>query len=225
MRLSDALKQSVDGHHPNTGFTHFWQRQFRQRAATHEEGRKAQSALQNDDQRGNLTNLKQRLLQQIEHQDVPQNEVAEILNALHHSYLKRFAQPAIEPLALIDALIALPERNDFLLRDLAVRLKPWRTELPTFETPPTLGPDAIETGVAPAVEENAIVYESTLNTATLNQAVGDERDAAVVVAPRTVVPHRYDERRFGSQQALLELLRRQGESGKSAMALIEIILA
>jgi hypothetical protein len=39
------------------------------------------------------------------------------------------------------------------------------------------------------------------------------------------MPHGYDERRFGSQQALLELLQRQRDSGKSAMSLIEIILS
>ena len=226
MRLTDALKQAVDGSRPSSGFTGFWQRQFRQEQLAQDAKLKAQPVVDAADARGGMADLKLQLLQQMERADVPQSELAETLQALHRSYLQRFAQPAIEPLSLIDALIALPERNDLLLRDLAARLKPWRTDLPTdlspFETPPLL--TAIEP--LPILEKREPAPLASVEAPALEvvaaPAVEASPEAAVPV--ERILPHRYDERRFGSQQALLELLRRQSDGSKSAMALIEIIL-
>ncbi len=215
MRLADALKHAVDGHHPETGFTGFWQRQFRQRQEAVVAERQAQPPVEAAEQRGGLTHLQLQLLQQIESEDVSHAAVAETLDALNRSYLKRFAQSAVEPLALIDALIALPERNDHLLRDLAARLKPWRVELSTFEaTLPTLG----------SVE---FVEAAPIAGSELAETIVDhvDIDTAVLAPQRTTLPHGYNERRFGSQQALLELLKSQRDSGQSVMALIEILQA
>jgi hypothetical protein len=86
-----------------------------------------------------------------------------------------------------------------------------------------------EQGLNSAVTDSANTPMATTEPASaplpsLNNASGLATTGETPVAPRQLVPHRYDERRFGSQQALLELLQRQRESGKSAMSLIEIIL-
>jgi MinD-like ATPase involved in chromosome partitioning or flagellar assembly len=262
MRLTDAIKQAVDGQHPTIGFTGFWQRQFRQRQTADNAGRTAPPVAdklgeQNKPDQiepATLIELQQQLLQQIQNRQVPQAELTATLELLNRGYMKRFAQLPIEPLAAIEALIALPERNDHLLRELATRLKPWRNDMQNLDVP--------------LVDELPASHESeppVLHAATPNNAIDgdhnsrlDNTDAAIndadivasnsgdaanniatttdevvtatvveapaAVASRTPMPHRYDERRFGSQQALLELLQRQRESGKSAMALIEIML-
>ncbi|HSB96869.1 MAG TPA: MinD/ParA family protein, partial [Spongiibacteraceae bacterium] len=238
MRLTDALKHAVDGNYPSSGFAGFWQRQFRQEQLAQDAKLKAQPVVDAADARGGMADLKlqfadlkSQLLQQMERADVPQSELAETVQALHRSYLQRFAQPAIEPLTLIDALIALPERNDLLLRDLAAQLKPWRTELPhdlphdlsQFETPPLL--TAVEPLPVVVNLESVPLSNVEIPALEIGAAPSIESSPETAVPVERVLPHRYDERRFGSQQALLELLRRQSDGSKSAMALIEIILS
>jgi flagellar biosynthesis protein FlhG len=229
MRLADALKQAVDGPHPGTGFASFWQRQFRQRQQADAVERKAQPAAASADLRGDMSQLKQLLLQQMERPDVSQTALAELLEALNQGYFKRFAQSAIDPLTLIDALIALPERNDHLLRDLAARLKPWRSELPTFEAlvpettelaaalePELALPPVLTALVEPAEEPGAA------HSALMHSGIANPRERAVTTA-RALPAHRYNEQRFGSQQTLLELLQQQRAGGESVMAIIEIM--
>jgi hypothetical protein len=232
MRLSDALKQAVDGHHPSSGFTGFWQRQFRQRQLADNAERKAQPAVDGDDQHANqrdgLAELKLHLLRQMESPDAPQAELAATLAVLNRSYLKRFGESIVEPLTLIDALIAMPERNDHLLRDLAARLKPWRGDLQNLEALPSAASfESERTGdKSELAAQPIVIVDDTVadNTVVADDSSADNVVIAVSPTARILSPHRYDERRFGSQQALLELLQRQRESGKSAMALIEVIL-
>jgi flagellar biosynthesis protein FlhG len=235
MRLTDALKQAVDGDRPSMGFTGFWQRQFRQGQQAQETKNKAAPPTANTTEERSIADLKSRLLQHMQRQNASQAELAEALEELNRTYLQRFAQPALEPLALIEALIALPERNDLLLRDLAARLKPWRNDLPTFEIPPPMLtaveplPTDCETPASqsiPVAEDKPPAMDVMENAAaSITPAIPSTMDAAPQVAARILPPHSYDERRFGSQQALLELLQRQSDGSKSAMALIEIILS
>ena len=238
MRLTDALRQAVDNHQPTTGFTGFWQRQFRQQQERQQQERQQQERQQQDsgqretkqsDAASNTRHptaaatppaaeeLARDLLQRIEDPALARDSATRIIESLHEVYLKRFAESAIAPLALLDTLLALPERNDNLLRALATRLQPWGAQ------PPPLLTQVEEAEPAPAtlpVASNPEVDEvAEIPLATVAAADSDPDPA-----PRHFAPHRYDERRFGSQQALLELLQRQRDSGKSAMSLIEIIL-
>jgi MinD-like ATPase involved in chromosome partitioning or flagellar assembly len=276
MRLTDALRQAVDGHHPTTGFTGFWQRQFRQEQENRQ--REAQQQTQpppqkheaaqrgGDGQRPQVVaaptaiapppsvgDLARDLQHRIADPEVTQDAARLIVEDLHQSYMNRFTETAIAPLALLDALLALPERNDDLLRTLAARLQPWRAEPPPLLTQ-VEAPDGEQrndgshgnglssagTGGdnphAEAKKETKSVDAKRAETNGIDNSAAEPPVAAnesaanglvasdEVVAQRRPVPHGYDERRFGSQQALLELLQRQRDSGKSAMSLIEIIL-
>jgi MinD-like ATPase involved in chromosome partitioning or flagellar assembly len=250
MRLTDALRQAVDSHQPTTGFTGFWQRQFRQKQESQEQEsrqreaesrqREAQQASQKNAaaQRPHVAavvaappasadDLARDLLQRIADPTLSQDVAARIVEELHQGYMQRFAEPAIAPQAVLDTLLALPERNDDLLRTLAARLQPWRAEPPPLLTQVEL-PNAVpgngepDRGEASGIGANAIETSgSGVGSVEMN---GVDIESGATVAPRRSVPHAYDESRFGSQQALLELLQRQRDSGKSAMSLIEIIL-
>lgn len=233
MRLTDALKQAVDNDRPTTGFTGFWQRQFRQshEARQNNEARQpearqpaAKPAVAERPQPALAAATKRvqpvadaaapavaivapappdgaalalELQRRIDAGEIAREAAARIVADLAHAYQKRFGEPAIALSETIDALLAAPERNDAMLREVAARLQPWLPEPP----PPT--PEL----AAPASPPVAIAAPP------------------LSVASRPLPTHRFDERRFGSQQALLELLQRQRDSGKSAMALIEIMLS
>lgn len=264
MRLTDALRQAVDGEQPTTGFTGFWQRQFRQEQENRQreaesqqrESQKHETAQRaaGDGQRPQVAappptvdDLARDLPRRIADPGVSQDSARQLVENLHQAYMKRFAETAIAPLGLLDALLGLPERNDDLLRTLAVRLQPWRAEPPPLltqvEVADAASPDGElhDPGLGSAVTDSdntSIAATDTpsasaplppsplLDNAADNVAAagGLELNGETMLMPRQLAPHRYDERRFGSQQALLELLQRQRESGKSAMSLIEIIL-
>lgn len=232
MRLTDALRQAVDSHHPTTGFTGFWQHQFRQgqearqQQAKDKEG-KSQAGVDDDGaaeqhraEPRSIADLTADLLQQIASPEVSQGAAAQIVDQLHHGYLQRFSVAAIAPLALLEALMAVPERNDNLLRELAAKLKPWRAEPPLLLTNVEQTGEPIVPTAAGPIDQPAAMIAAPATESQLADFVGNELAAPT----EPLSPHRYDERRFGSQQTLLELLQRQRDSGKSAMSLIEIIL-
>jgi MinD-like ATPase involved in chromosome partitioning or flagellar assembly len=197
IRLADSLRQAVDANPPGVGFTLFWQRQFRQRQSANDTARKS-SVRGSGDERAYLSELKSRLLTLIAKADGPSANLSATLDELQTAYSKRFGGSAINPQAMIDDLIAGSERNDLLLRQLAERLAPW------------------------CARSEPIVAELELNAAP--------PPTAAVVTPsshsrRAAPVHHYDERRFGSQQSLLDLLQRQSEAGQTALELIEILRA
>lgn len=205
IRLADALQQSLEGFRPGLGFAGFWQRQYRQRHSAGESKRPAQQAGESEaDERGYFSELKARLLVLLERQDAPREELHQLLDEAMHVYQRRFGQPAMDMLAVIDNLAKAPERNDQLLRELAERLRPW------------LAQDTVETEVV----AGQVVEPQSGSAANLFIT---PKSTAIAMTPAAVRTHRYDERRFGSQQALLEFLQKQNQSGKSALELIDIL--
>lgn len=189
MRLAEALEQSLAEQAPGVGFSGFWLRQFRERRTQSAPVRPKPLAPAGAgaDAAAYLSELKPRL-QLAMAQDDGRQRVGRLLQELHTIYMQRFQQSALDPLALVDALAAAPQRDDELLRRLAERLEPWRTQA------------AAELLPAPRGE-----------AATVEPAV-----------PLPRLAHGYDEQRYGPQQSLLELLRRQNGQ-RSALELIDLI--
>ncbi|MDB6060642.1 MAG: cobyrinic acid ac-diamide synthase [Verrucomicrobiaceae bacterium] len=196
IRLADALKQAVEADPVGTGFTLFWQRQFRRSQSAPENSSKPITRAAGDE-RAYLSELKSRLLTLVAKADTPSPDLAATLDEIQRAYAKRFGGSAINPQSMIDELIAEPERNELTLRQLAERLAPWS---PAAEQSVQLEPTVVMAEHAPA--ENAPL---------------------VSVTARIAPVHCYDEHRFGSQQMLLDLLQRQSGSGKTALELIEIL--
>jgi MinD-like ATPase involved in chromosome partitioning or flagellar assembly len=199
MRLANTLRQAVEVDPPGPSFSLFWQRQFRQRQPVGDAMRKASSRTAGDE-RAYLSELKARLLTQIAKVDASSESLGATLEELRHAYAKRFGTSGINPQMIIDDLIADPDRNDLILRQLAERLAPWRASS-------ELGAEAVCEPVAP--ELYPVAPSPTVST--------------VPAPPCSAAVHGYDERRFGSQQALRELLQRKGEAGQTALELIEIL--
>jgi MinD-like ATPase involved in chromosome partitioning or flagellar assembly len=249
MRLTDALRQAVDNQQPTTGFTGFWQRQFRREQERQGQARQEQEGHQRAAEKGRrrettlaaaaaqfappagADELARDLLQRIADPALSQDQAASIIEKLHQGFLQRFAEPAVEPLALLDTLLALPERNDDLLRTLAARLQPWRADPPPLLTHVEPARDVARDVLQNDVAHDGAAGHSEWDRNGVDRAapqsiplVVEAQGGSKAVSPQPM-PHGYDERRFGSQQALLELLQRQRDSGKSAMSLIEIILS
>ncbi len=206
IRLADALKKSVEAQPAGMGFSLFWQRQFRQQHNGARERRPAVAAAIAGNERAYLGELKSRLLTLIAKADAPRAELEQLLAEVARAYSDRFGTPAMDIQAAVETLLSAPQRNDDTLRRLAEKLRPWQGE-----------------EAAPAGSEQAagafIAADATAAARTLMPVKKAEP------LPRPFAIHHYDERRFGNQTMLLELLQRQSESGKSALELIKILVS
>ena len=209
IRLADALKKSAEAQPVGMGFSLFWQRQFRQQYTGAQERRPAIAAALAGNERAYLGELKSRLLTLIAKTDAPYAELAQLLAEVGCAYSDRFGAPAVDVLAMVDALLSAPQRNDEMLRQLAAKLRPWQSES------------------APIGSEQAAGAFIASDTAAAVPASAGVSISVEKVEPRprtrTFAIHHYDERRFGNQAMLLELLQRQSETGKSALELIKIL--
>ncbi|MET0379747.1 MAG: MinD/ParA family protein [Spongiibacteraceae bacterium] len=209
VRLADALQESFDQQtdQPAIGFVEFWQRQFRAQAeggSANNEGVKkprpqaAQAAAPAPGASLDhyVDELKARLLLLLANADTPRDSLADLLTAVNAAFQQRFHTPAINVWDTLQGLIAQADRDDRQLRELADRLQPWATEVPVVPAAPPEAPPLLVAEEAPL------------------------RPQPAPVVPRI---HGYNENRFGSQPALLELLRRQADSGKTALELIDIL--
>lgn len=208
IRLAEAVEQAVADDRPALAFSGYWHRQFRQqqRAPVAPVVRPEPAAAEPvADQRAYLAELQARLVLLLENPDAPRAELAQLLEVATEHYHRRFGEPPVDLAAWLDRLATAPERDDELLRRLADRLRAWWTE-PVILTAPAPAP-------APAPEpepETPPVAESVAAAASPGPA-----------APTAPAMHHYDQRRFGSQQALLDWLHGQANSGRLARELIE----
>ena len=195
LRLAEALQQSLREQPPKSGFSAYWLRRFRQQQRVPAVRAAAVTATVDS---AYLSELRSRLQLLLEQQG-GQSQLQRLLRELHGDYLQRFGQPAFDPMALIEALTEMPERNDALLRQLAERLQPWHREAQSDAS--------VEPPPAPSISPAAALLPLSTPAST-----------------STTVPlqHSFDERRFGSQQVLLELLRRR-DGERSVLELIDLL--
>jgi flagellar biosynthesis protein FlhG len=208
IRLAAALKKSVEAQPVGIGFSLFWQRQFRQQQfrEQHAGGRSHQpgTAARIGNERAYINELKARLLTLIAKSDAPCDELAQLLAEVSCAYSDRFGTPAVDVSMAIDALLSTPQRSDETLRQLAAKLRPWQSESESAGSEHTAGVFIADDPIVPA--------KAPTNMETEPRS-------------RSFAIHHYDERRFGTQTMLLELLKRQSDSGKSALELIKILVS
>jgi len=171
------------------------------------ERRPAIAAAISGNERAYLGELKARLLTLIAKADAPRDELAQLLAEVACAYSDRFGAPAVDVLATVDAMVSAPQRNDEMLRQLAAKLRPWQG-------------DSAPTGSAHTA--GTFIATDTAAAASARASMSVEKTEP---QPRSFAVHHYDERRFGNQAMLLELLQRQSESGKSALELIKILVS
>ncbi|HET8710960.1 MAG TPA: MinD/ParA family protein [Spongiibacteraceae bacterium] len=205
IRLADALKKSVDAQPGSMGFSLFWQRQFRQQNTRE---RKPAAVVAAGNERAYIGELKSRLLTLIAKDEAPRDDIAHLLAEVARAYSDRFGSPAVDVLTTVDALLSAPQRNEELLGALASKLQPWFAEQ-----------QPASTGSVQSVDN--FVAEPAVVVATKPPITPQKP----VTRPRAHTIHHYDERRFGNQTMLLELLQRQSQSGKTALELINILVS
>jgi len=224
IRLADAIQQVFDepASQPQTSFTDFWHRQFREQVnrptadATPRRDPRARAETGEAGLDDYLAELKARLLVLMEKPDARPEPIAELLESVTSGFQQRFnislakasaveapatevppveTQP-VDVIAAVEATLASADRDDRRLRQLADRLQPWAT----------VASEPVHVPAGSAINE-----------------VKAEIKVVLRPPPRVARVHHYNDQQFGSQSALLELLRRQAESGKSALELIEIL--
>lgn len=216
IRLADALRKSVDAQPSGMGFSLFWQRQFRQQNPATRERRPIANEISGNE-RAYIGELKSRLLTLIAKADAPRNELSSLLTEVVRAYGDRFGAPIIDVATVIDTLISSPERNDETLRELAAKLQPWQQEQ-SVEEPLQIASTFIEEkATLPVAAETVSLPSVTVEEPTTVEEPAQPQQRAHAI-------HHYDERRFGNQTMLLELLQRQSESGKTALELIKILV-
>ena len=216
IRLADAVQQVFDepGLPPQTSFTDYWHRQFRDQGSN---GKTGDSPSPHNPRAGGevglgdyLAELKARLLVLMEKPDAQPEPLAELLESLTSVFQQRFKVPPVDSIATIEAALDSADRDDRRLRELADRLQPWATVAKPAPMP--INSTSVQAPGVMDINEDPLLDE-----------------VAIAATPRAPQPprlsraHHYNEQQFGSQPALLELLRRQAESGKSALELIEIL--
>lgn len=226
MRLADALKQSVPAQPAGIGFSLFWQRQFRQHPGGTRHERPAATMIAGNE-RAYVGELKARLLTLIAKTDAPREQLAQLLAEVACAYGDRFGAPAIDVLTSIDALVSAPQRDDELLRRLAEKLRPWQRDEPAVAEQVTTEQAVVaqKVVVQKVVEPTAAMPVVPVSSSAAYTAEQIPAVAPTVKRPRPFAIHRYDERRFGNQDMLLELLQRQSDSGKSALELIKLLVS
>ncbi len=232
LRLAEALEQSLRDEPARSGFSAYWLRRFRERQVPAQPPVAAAVAGSSADA-AYLGELKSRLQLLLERDD-GQQRVGRLLRELHNSYLQRYQQPAIDLLPLVEALARTPERNDRLLRQLAERLKPWRRDVVAEAQPSLLEtqslllqPQSSLPQAQPASKEapTPVIEVQRIALAPPGSALTETRSASSPLPGASGAigaAHGFDERRFGSQQTLLDLLQRKGEA-RTVLELIDLL--
>lgn len=212
-----------------SSFSAFWHHHYKQQAAGSDAG--AQNPVVNADIRlssasnrdsDNLSELRSRLLLSIEQGSSDRESQEKILQEGFEAFTLRYDQMPLDILSMIERLVLSPERDDQLLHQIAERVKAWSGL----------------TTAAQIVDVSEPARQSDKPVAALNrqaQSVSVNPDYVAPHSPeellarrherdRDVRSHQYDSRRFGSQENLLDILQRQGSSGRPLAELLEALL-
>jgi MinD-like ATPase involved in chromosome partitioning or flagellar assembly len=230
IRLADAVQQCFEqqGDKPVVSFADFWQRQFRDQAEretadqaglnrtrSQKRPRQAPDATPGANLDNYIGELKARLLLLLENPDTPREPLADLLTNVSATFQQRFNSPVIDVWDSVQGMIANADRDNGQLRELADRLQPWASEQPMVAPEPAVSVD-ISNESEPGEKPPLLMMDVDVAQMPLQKA-------APKPEPIMQPVHRYNENRFGSQPALLELLRRQADSGKTALELIDIL--
>ncbi|MDY0007178.1 MAG: MinD/ParA family protein [Spongiibacteraceae bacterium] len=183
LRLADNLQLVLRDRPPGPAFSAYWQRRFRQRAempADAGTGAVASAPRRAQSDRTYLGELRARLQLLMEQRRIDAETAADTLQALFETYRQQYGGSPLDILALINELVQCEDRDDQLLRAIHDKVEAWGAK------PPPALPSA------PAEPPPA-------SLPVASAAPPANRGAARA--------HGFDERRFGSQQALVALLR------------------
>lgn len=242
IKLANSLDNAVGSEPVKSSFSSYWHRQFReQRQQQQDDKAPVVQAVPEPDSTHTpdtdyLSELRARILLLIEQGQASEQLIEETLQESLDVFIQRFEHSPINPLHLLDKLVQSPERNDQTLRDMADRLKPWigygSSQMAVADVLDDSLPDDTPTvdELIDSIEpENSVSVEdapkediagendqsslpehppATPSDFTAAKASPSPTDAQSVAK----LLHHYDTSRFGSQDHLLDLLRRRNAS-------------
>lgn len=233
IKLASALEAAIEDDEPTTTFSDYWQRQFRQRrnqqGAASEQVVKAapEPAPERNRDTDYLAELRSRLLLLIEQGHTEPAQVAGMLQEAVETFDKRYEYSPLDILKLVEVLVQSPDRDDQLMRGIAELVKPWGSYTSVLPLDEIADP---EVNIIPTdsslespepFDEVGDVQLADDNPQPRSEAEADQNSAqsrrehyavarAATIASECV--HHYDARKFGSQENLLDLLRRSSTS-------------
>lgn len=244
VKLADSLEAAANPDEDESSFSEYWQQQFRQRRDHPGEAVSApvQPAPEPEPTQTRDSDyqaeLRSRVLLLIEQGNSEPPQIAALLQEAVETFIKRYEYSPLDILGQVEALVQSPDRDDQLMRGIADLVKPWVG----FSPPPPVGdisdPDINLVAEDPDGERFTEVGEVQIyDHSSADPGPGAQQDSEgepsgdsridklrdQYTAARTAALlaseclHHYDARRFGSQENLLDLLKRS-ESGEQTLA-------
>jgi MinD-like ATPase involved in chromosome partitioning or flagellar assembly len=194
-----------------------------------------------------LSELRSRTLLLIEQGNAAPELISTLLQESVSAYIERHHESPIDVVETIEQLLSSPGRDDGLMREIANRVRPWvdlTSSPPTDELSGHVPVQQIGTGGRQELVENSQSLTATHVTPSLTDAEVpvlvtevevtepvDEDDngshenvnIAGVKASFLARTHVYDTSRFGSQDHLLDLLRRSEGKSQSVQDLLDAL--
>ncbi len=233
IKLAESVESFSSQSEAPKSFSAYWHREFREQRIQHEaSGQNAIRVVPELDSEVNrdsdyLSELRARVLLLIEQGHVDEQLISSMLQESVDTFQSRFDKSPVNILSLVDQLLDTQDRDDKLLRKIAERVEPWRSEkifLPTEELHLPPNELSLKTKKAPTdnVTPESVVddieacsgFEEIIDArqvhekSELSLAVDDNNHKQ---ADESSVIHHYDVQRFGSQEHLLDLLQRRGD--------------
>jgi MinD-like ATPase involved in chromosome partitioning or flagellar assembly len=244
--LAEKLETATAELPVEPAFSSYWQRQYAgvQNEPVHKKVAEllakppltsTQPAADSNSGSDSLAVLRAKMLVLVEQSQAPASELKNLLQELVDAYIKRFQQLPVDALNLVDTIVASPNRDDQLARDIAERVKPWACMSSGWIDPAmSLRDMAVDRPGAGSAASAVIVPDvsfTILNeqgdiVSGRNEHVLDDKGAVKLATVKTA-SHTgdassggYDSEKFGSQQRLVELLKNNHNSDKSILDLL-----
>lgn len=240
IKLAEALETVVAESPVKTSFSAYWQRRFRkQRGGSGESGEASVPVAEIADSRSRdddyLAELRSRLLLVVEQGQQDASRIRGVLQECTESFIHRFGQSPLDVLWHVEKLVQSPDRDDQLLREIADRVKPWggfANVLPVgelsdedldsfidFQSIPETLPERVN---EPGVQQPPFIEPHEVG-ADVARGEPETGEVSFRVRPGAAVEclHHYDAGRFGSQENLLDLLKRTDSSQQTLAEFLE----
>ncbi|MEE8057005.1 MAG: MinD/ParA family protein [Pseudomonadales bacterium] len=249
VKLADNLDAATNAVPVSGSFSAYWHRQYREQRSGQGQSADKESVTAAPDPSPSetrdsdyLSELRSRLLLLIEQGHAEEQLLQKLLQEGIEAFIKRYDKSPIDTLNLVEQLVLSPERDDYLMREIADRVKPWGG---FSDTPPTNEPAKLSS--PGSVDSGSTSQQSSLDPAAslkFGQQLESESTPSATPETKTPVPgntspmtekvlgrdrarvfgiHHYDAARFGSQENLLDILKRQVNSDKSLSALLSTL--
>lgn len=239
LKLAESLDSMARTTAVKNSFSGFWNQQFReQRSRRGENGepplKVAPPAPPQSRESDYLAELRSRLLLLIEQGHTEPPLIEGMLQEAVETFIRRYEYGPLDVRKQVEALVHSPDRDDQLMRDIAELVKPWGgfiAPLPVNEIADAdinLLPDDTNRDIEPrtmAVGEVQIrpADRPPADSIPVEASVASSDPAPAGEGPRDLASeclHHYDVRKFGSQENLLDLLKR---SSAGQQTLVEFL--